>query len=223
MGMLMAFYLAVSTAPRQGLSKDTAVDLVFLLFITGVIGARIFYVWQHFEEYGPDLLKVFSIQEGGLVWYGGFICALAGGFVYAAVRKIPIERWLDFFAPIIPLAHASGRLGCFLNGCCFGKFTQSRLGVLLPGEGAGRLPVQLYEFAYLVLLSAFLFVYSSKKPREGTVFMGYAAGYSAGRFFLEFLRGDQTPVFFLSIPQWSSLFLFAVSAGLLIFLKKKAL
>ena len=222
MGMLMAFYMAVSRAPRWGLSKDIAADLVFLLFITGVIGARLFYVWQHFEEYGSNPLEVFSIQEGGLVWYGGFVCAVAGGFVYAAVRKIPIEKWLDFFAPIIPLAHASGRLGCFLNGCCFGKFTQSGLGIFLPGEGAGRLPVQLYEFAYLILLSAFLFVYSSRKHREGTVFMGYVAAYSLGRFLLEFLRGDQTPVFFLSVPPWSSLFLFAVSGGLLIFLKRKA-
>src|SRR3989338_9602915 len=114
MGMLMAFYMAVSRAPRWGLSKDIAADLVFLLFITGVIGARLFYVWQHFEEYGSNPLKVFSIQEGGLVWYGGFVCAVAGGFAYAVVKKIPIERGLDFFAPLIPLAHAIGRLGWFL-------------------------------------------------------------------------------------------------------------
>lgn len=223
LGMLLVFYLVIARAPRLGLPKDVASDLVFLLFVTGVIGARIFYVWQHFEEYRPDLLQAFSVQEGGLVWYGGFIVAVMSGLIYASVKKLPIGVWLDFFTPLVPLAHAMGRIGCFLNGCCFGKFTQSRWGILLPGEGAARLPAQLYEAAFLLLLSGFLFILSYKKYRPGTLFMTYVASYSAGRFFLEFLRGDQTLFLSLSIPQWSSLFLFMASLILLMFLKKKPL
>ncbi|OGW80932.1 MAG: prolipoprotein diacylglyceryl transferase [Omnitrophica bacterium RIFCSPHIGHO2_02_FULL_51_18] len=217
MGMLAAFCLVVSSAARFGFSRDAVSDLVFLLFVTGVIGARFFYVLQHFEEYGSAPMKVFSVQQGGLVWYGGFMFAATSGLIYALRRRLPVLKLLDFFAPLVPLSHAIGRIGCFLNGCCFGHFTESGWGVLLPGEGAPRLPVQIYESAFLLLLSLFLFVLSSKKHRDGEIFMGYVAGYGAGRFLLEFLRGDQILIFFLTIPQWTSVFLLAAALALFIF------
>lgn len=222
LGVLAVFCLTVSRAKASGFSGDTVSDLIVLLFVAGVIGARFFYVLQHFEEYRHVPVKVFSIQEGGLVWYGGFIFALTAGFIYAVLRKLPVLRLLDFFAPFIPLAHAIGRIGCFLNGCCFGKFTESRFGVLFPGEPAKRLPTQLYESAFLVLLFIFLLRLFSRKHRAGEIFISYVVLYSAARFLFEFLRGDQQLVFSLTIPQWSSLFLFAGAFAFLIYLKKRS-
>ncbi len=220
-GMLVVFCLAVLRAPRLGFSKNAVSDLVLALFVSGVVGARFFYVLQHVEEYSSHPMKVFSIQEGGLVWYGGFIFAMGAGFVYAGVRRLPALRLFDFFAPFTPLAHAIGRLGCFLNGCCFGRFTESPFGVLLPGEAVKRLPVQIIEAIFLFLLSGFLFALSYKKRREGELFICYVALYSAGRFILEFWRGDQLLVFSLTIPQWSSVFLFGAAAASFIILRRK--
>ncbi len=221
LGMLVVYALSLRRAAGFGFSRDTISDLVFLLFVSGVVGARFFYVLQHFQEYGLDLVKMFSIQEGGLVWYGGFIFALITGFIYATTRKLPALRLVDFFAPFTALAHAIGRIGCFLNGCCFGRFTESRLGVLFPEEVSRRLPVQIYESAFLFLLSGFLFSLSRKAHRDGEIFLTYAVFYSAGRFVLEFLRGDQLLIYSLTIPQWWSLFLFIASFLILILLKKK--
>ena len=208
LGMLVVYCAALLRAEKFSLSRDTVSDLVFLLFVSGVIGARFFYVLQHFDEYQKEFIKIISIQEGGLVWYGGFMVALASGFIYAAAKKIAILRSLDFFAPLVPLGQAVGRIGCFLNGCCFGKFTESSFGVLLSGEAARRLPIQIYESAFLFLLATTFFLMPLRPLKEGQIFVQYVLFYSVGRFLLEFFRGDQLLIFSFTIPQWTSLFLF---------------
>ena len=197
--MVAVFLVAGRRARAVGLPQTVVADLIFLLFVSGVIGARAFYVLQHGEQYRADWTTVFAIREGGLVWYGGFLVAACAGIAYARWRHWPVLKLCDFFAPLVPLAHGIGRFGCFFNGCCYGR------------DG---IPVQLIEAAALFLLSAGLFSFASRKHREGEVLVLYVAGYAAVRFFTEFLRGDQTPVGFLTLPQWTSALLFA---GALVF------
>ncbi len=221
LAMLAVFLLADRRASSLGISRAIVIDLIFLLFVSGVVGARLFFVAQHFEDYREHFWKLFSIQEGGLVWYGGFLTAAFLGLVYASARKWPLLPLCDFFAPLLALAHGIGRLGCFLNGCCFGKVTDSALGVTFPGDSVARHPVQLYEAVFLFILSAFLFYLSSKKKRDGDVFIGYLIFYGVFRFFIEFLRGDQTLLAGLTYPQWTSILLFAGGIFLMIQLSRK--
>lgn len=171
-------------------------DLLFILFIGGIVGARLFYVLQHWGDYAGRSLRIFWIAEGGLVWYGGFLGAILAGGFYAKIKRESVWKWADFFSPVLPLSQGIGRAGCYLNGCCYGKFW---------ADGVTRHPVQLYEMALLFLLALFLFLVSFRKRREGAVFATYLAGYGLIRFFTEFFRGDQAAFAGLTIPQWMSL------------------
>ena len=221
LAVLAAYFLAAQRAKTMGLDPSLAMDLVFYLFISGIIGARLFYVIQHYEDYQGHLFKIISIPEGGLIWYGGFIVAALAGIAAAAWKRWPFLKLCDLLAPILPLAHAIGRLGCFFNGCCFGRVTDTRIGFTFPGEEAARFPVQLFEAAALVLLSAGLFYFSRKKRADGELFIIYLIFYSIFRFFIEFLRGDQKLLLFLTPPQWTSILLFLGGVFLFFMVSRK--
>lgn len=181
-------------------------DLVFLLFVTGVIGARLFFVLQHFENYRGSLREVFFIQEGGLVWYGGFLGAAISGILVARWRRWPLFKLCDFFAPILPVAQAIGRVGCFFNGCCYGK---------------NHFPLQLLEASILLTIALFLLFLSKKNRPDGMLFMNYVVFYSGVRFLDEFLRGDQERFGLLTLPQWTSLVMLGVGLFFILLLRRK--
>ena len=199
LAVVVSLVIATRRAEFAGLTRNELADLVFLLFLSGILGARLFFVWQHFDEYRGRLWNIFFIQEGGLVWYGGFISAVIAGVLYAVFKKWRVLRLCDFFAPILPLGQAIGRLGCFFNGCCYGRL-----------QGAFRHPTQIYESAGLVGLSIYLFAKAHSKihKKGGALFVDYVLFYSFLRFVVEFFRGDQLPLFYLTLPQLMSLFLF---------------
>lgn len=186
----VSFFLSLRLAARRGLSAGTAADLLLVLLISGIAGARVFYVLQHWPDYREHWLSALWLREGGLVWYGGFIAAVLSGLVYCRRHYQSVLAWSDFFVPILALAHGIGRIGCFLNGCCFGR------------DGH---PAQLYEAGGLFALSGVLFWIASKKPRHGRLTGWYLVLYAMLRFTVEFFRGDQTPYHSLSLPQWMSL------------------
>ncbi|MCG3176366.1 MAG: Prolipoprotein diacylglyceryl transferase [Candidatus Omnitrophica bacterium] len=205
-----SFVYASVLARRAGLAAQDAADLVFLFFVTGVIGARLFYVVQNGADYVDEPLRAFRLQEGGLVYYGGFLTAAAAGALYGRLRGWPVLRWADVFAPVLALAHAIGRVGCFLNGCCYGRPAPDGWGVVYPGDDVTRVPVQLFESAALVVLSVYLVSRLRRDHgRDGRVFAGYLFFYALVRFSVEFMRGDQVTAGFLSVPQWTSLVLAA--------------
>jgi len=206
LAMVLSLFLVRRLARRGPYSARAATDLVFLAFVGGILGARLFYVGQHWADYEGRLLSVFFLQEGGLVWYGGFLGAVLAVILAALSRGESALVWADLFSPVLALGHAVGRVGCFLNGCCFGK--------------AGH-PVQFYESFCLALLSVFLFARFFQKRRTGVLFGSYLLGYGLIRFFLEFLRGDQQPFAGFTIPQWISLGSIAAGAWILSGLGRK--
>lgn len=217
LAVIVSFIYASALARRSGLAVQDAADLVFLFFVTGVIGSRLFYVLQHWGDYAGDPLRALRLQEGGLVYYGGFLLAAAAGALYGRLRGWPVLRWADVFAPVLALAHAIGRIGCYLNGCCYGRPAPEGWGVVFPQDDVTRVPVQLFESAALVLLSVYL-VGRLKKDhgRDGRVFAAYIFYYSLVRFSVEFMRGDQETAGLLSIPQWTSLVL-AIAGAFFLF------
>ncbi len=112
--------------------------------IAGVAGARLFYVIHHFGEFqSRDWFYIFAIWQGGLVLLGGVILAIAVIFFYLWHHKLPIRRYLDILAIGLTLALAFGRIGCFLNGCCFGKPTELPWAVRFP-YGSHAYKSQIY-------------------------------------------------------------------------------
>ncbi len=123
--MVIAFLSAVFIIRR--LSRDITPDPMLITnaalysLIAGVVGARLFHVVHYFDTYRGDFLSVFAIWQGGLELLGGVIFAVSVIFLYLHYHKLPKRRYLDILAIGLMSALAFGRIGCFLNGCCFGR------------------------------------------------------------------------------------------------------
>ncbi len=126
-GFLLAVWWAVSRARRSQANPDVILDLGFIALIAGVVGARAMYVvhyWDQFKHRGDALAiawGIVDITRGGLEYYGGFILTVLVVPLYLRfVKKVSIRWYLDIVAPSAALGLAFGRIGCYLNGCCFG-------------------------------------------------------------------------------------------------------
>lgn len=134
--MVIGFLAAVSLIRR--LSRDITPDPQLITnaalysLIAGVVGARLFFVIHHFDRFQRNLFSVFAIWKGGLELLGGFLLAITVIILYLWRRRLPVRRYLDILAVGLMLALALGRIGCFLNGCCFGRPTNLPWGVRFP-------------------------------------------------------------------------------------------
>ena len=200
-GFLLGCLLVNWNRNYAKMSSDQASTSLFVAMIAGIIGARVFYVIQFFDHYRDNLWGIIRIDQGGLVFYGGFLFALAALWVYCRLNKLDVIRVLDVYAPALAIAHACGRIGCFLNGCCWGKPTDLFLGVEFPKGSGPELcypgehlhPVQLYESAEQFALF-FLYFYLVRRSKRGVAMAGYLTIYGTLRFLNELLRGDNPKV-----------------------------
>jgi len=134
--MVVAFLAAIYIIRR--LSRDITPNPQFITnaalysLIAGIVGARLFYIVHYFDKFRGDMLSVFAIWNGGLELLGGVILAIATIVFYLWRHKLPVRRYLDILAVGLMLALAFGRIGCFLNGCCFGKPTDLPWAVRFP-------------------------------------------------------------------------------------------
>jgi phosphatidylglycerol:prolipoprotein diacylglycerol transferase len=134
--MVIAFLAAVFLIRR--LSRNITPDPQYITnaslysLIAGVVGARLFYVIHHFDEFQNRPLSVFAIWGGGLELLGGVLLAIAVIGFYCRYHKLPVRRYLDILAIGLMLALVFGRIGCFLNGCCFGKPTNLPWAIRFP-------------------------------------------------------------------------------------------
>ncbi len=144
----VATLLAARQAKKQGIDPEAIFNLNFVIFICGIIGARVFYVLDNLGYYIRQPLEIIMLQKGGLAWFGGLFAGVFSGILYLKIKKLPVLKVTDLVAPYVALAQAIGRLGCFFNGCCFGK--ESAYGIYFPLHGARLIPTQLYSALLLV-------------------------------------------------------------------------
>ena len=220
--MVCAFLLVLffsRRAARQWPANDVAitptqlVDFTCAALLGGILGARLFFIALHWEDYARVPSEIPALWHGGLVWYGGFFGGLAGAWWYTRAAHLQFLRVLDQFMPFVALGHAIGRIGCFLNGCCYGRPTQRWWGVVFPGHAEAVLPTQLFEA--LGLLALYVGLRLLQRPsvlrHPGRIFGAYAIGYGVLRMVTESLRGDQTVWWMgLTLQQLISLGLVAV-------------
>ncbi len=228
-GFLAGWRLAVWRAKKERLPEEVFLDFGLWALIGGVIGARIFHFVQNYETY-RTFWDFFKIWQGGLVFYGGFFGALVANIIFIKKKGLPLRKTLDVAAPSLALALGFSRIGCFLNGCCFGKPTNLPWAVTFPVGSFpylryGSLPIHPTQI-YLSLNAFILFIILSyyfkyrKAPGEVSALLGVL--YVPTRFVLEFFRGDQT-LFIrgLNVPQITGIFIFIVSLFAFIYLRRK--
>jgi phosphatidylglycerol:prolipoprotein diacylglycerol transferase len=120
-GFLAAVFLIKHLSHNIASPPQFITNAALYALIAGVVGSRIFYVMHHFEQFEGRLLSVFAIWQGGLEFLGGVFLATVVLVFYMRHHKLPVRQYLDIIAICLMLAAGFGRIGCFLNGCCFGK------------------------------------------------------------------------------------------------------
>lgn len=214
LGFLAAVLHWNAQARREGLPEGIGSDLGFIVMVGGILGARIAYLLANFAYYRAHPLEMIRIDQGGLIFYGGFLLAALGVVVMARVRRLPLWRLGDFAVTALPLGHAFGRVGCFLNGCCYGAPTDVPWSV--HQAEALRHPVQLYETGFNLLLYAALNALLRRHGPPGLVVAAYLLGYGTWRFLIEFLRGDDRLAAAAGLDAAQLLSAALVAAGLLL-------
>ena len=206
LGVLLSLYLMKRRAIQEGFPKPEEVfDMAFVVLLWGFLGARLFYVIQNLSYYAAEPFKIFAVWEGGLIFYGGAIAAFLGLYLMARKKQWPLWKILDFLVPYGAMTHAFGRIGCFLNGCCYGKVCDLPWAVRFPGFPYAVHPTQLYEALYDLALFAFLLKHRKRTRFEGETALLYFLLYGLGRYLIEFLREPGWMWLGLTFNQWLSI------------------
>lgn len=194
-GFIVGLAVAARRARREGIDPERITDLGVWLIVSGMLGGKLFHViffWNDFV-YGWRMDGVRSLREG-FVFYGGFIGASLTAVAYARMNRLSFAKLADIFAPSVALGHAFGRMGCFFNGCCFGKPCSLPWAVRFPPPhviaGIPVHPTEIYEALGNLVIFAGLSALYRHKRFDGQIWWLYVLGYGVLRFIVEFFRGD---------------------------------
>ena len=243
LGFLAGCWTAARRVRRLGINGELMWDLGLWLFVSGLFGARLFYILQYPGRvfFNPDgtlkaggelLMAPFSLWDGGLVVVGCLPFAALGFFAFChrrGLRPLPVG---DAIIPSFFIGLAIGRIGCVLNGCCWGDRCELPWGISFPKGGGvtfnalmdrGFLPpdavwtfplhpTQIYSSINAFILMAVTAAYFHTRPKPGSVVALGGLLYPVSRFTIEFLRGDEMGQFgtSLTISQWYCIAMFAV-------------
>lgn len=242
LAILLCYFVLVKLGRPLGYSSDFVSSLLTVLIVTGLIGARVFYVAEHWSYYSQHLNEIIKVWEGGLMFYGGFLLAAISLVLFIYFQKKPVPEVLDLIVTSVPLGHAVGRIGCFLNGCCYGRPSNSLLavnyprgsipwheqlkdGIITPDAvcSASVLPAQLFEAALnFTIFVILLLLFRRTKRRSGEQIAAYMMLYAVVRFIVEYTRADERlTIGIFSISQTISIALFIIGLLLTVWLRKK--
>ena len=225
-GFILALFLGEYRAKKKGMKEEAIIDLAIIAAVGGFLGAKILYIIVSFKEFLQNPLAV--IGSEGFVVYGGIISGVLCCMLYCKVKKLKFLDYFDIVMPEVALAQAFGRIGCFLAGCCYGRETTSRFGVVFPEGGLAPagvklIPTQLISSAGDFLIMIVLLLYYRKNKKDGTpgnVGFLYMLLYGVGRFLVEFLRNDNRGgAWMFSTSQWISMVI--VAGGIVLYLVNK--
>lgn len=238
LGCLAALFVGEYRFKKHKLDDEIVIDLLIICAFTGFLGAKLLYIIVEFDEFIKNPMQV--IGSSGFVVYGGIITGVLAGYIYTRIKKLNFMNVFDLVMPEVALAQAFGRIGCFMAGCCYGRETDSFLGVVFPADslapyGVKVLPTQLFSAAGDFLIAIILvvladYVYKNVK-KQGAKKFGHVYGdmgcaymllYGVGRFLIEFLRDDARGVVgILSTSQFISIFIVLFGIGLMIYNRKR--
>jgi phosphatidylglycerol:prolipoprotein diacylglycerol transferase len=187
---------ATRAGARRGIDPDRVLSLIGWILVSSIVGARLHFVLAHPGPFaGP--LDFFRIWEGGLTLYGGLIAAIVASFLYLRRHRIPFLLIADTMAPAIALGEAVTRIGCYLNGCCFGapchggaciQYPADSYAAMTLGAGVAVYPAQLYLSGAMLLLFVALWRMNRRVLPAGVLFGAYLFGQGVARYVVDFYR-----------------------------------
>jgi len=238
--MAVAFLAGILLARRRaraaGLDPNLIVDLAFYVIIASIAGARATYVAVHWDYFRHDLLGALRLWDGGLAQYGGIAAGVVVGLVFFARRRV--NPWLgaDLVTPSVALGVAIGRIGCFMNGCCFGKPCALPWAVTFPQDSiagyqfpsAGLHPTQIYESLAALAVLAVLLAVDRRKPWDGFLLWLFVVLLAASRALIDPIRyyeresmAFERGALAITVNQVLSVVLIAVAIAFMAFLSRR--
>jgi phosphatidylglycerol:prolipoprotein diacylglycerol transferase len=238
LSFITAAYVAGRQLERYGLPKGHAWEMLAWCALGGIAGAKIYYLALHWQALLADPLGEI-VSRGGLVWYGGLIGGSIAYWLQVRARRLPVATMFDATAPALAIAYGVGRLGCFMVGDDYGRYTDGPFGIAFPDGAppstAGILrslgetvpahipdsavvtvhPTQLYEIGLAVIMFGVLWqLGTSRAIRAGQLFAIYMMLYGAARFAIEFVRASADRIAIAGIDFSTSQILSVLLLGL---------
>ncbi|HEX7319846.1 MAG TPA: prolipoprotein diacylglyceryl transferase [bacterium] len=194
---VVGLFLVKRSAKRYGISPAFVENLAFWIMVGVIVGGRLLYVFFHWSDFESDILVIFKIWTGGMMFFGSFIGALVAGLLYVRKQKVSPLLLSDLISPSFGLGEFFTRIGCFLNGCCFGipsalfwsvKFPFGSLPARAYSCDTALHPTQLYSSLFGLLLFFFLQKRLGEKHYRGELFAIYLVVSGLFRFGIDFIR-----------------------------------
>lgn len=215
--LALAFGLGIlltrKEAKKQGLNPDLILDFSIYSLVAGIIGSRLVYVLLNWSRYIQNPIQILLIQEGGLAFHGGLLGGVLVGFYFCRKHKISFGNLADLISPSLLLGIGITRIGCFLNGCCYGYPSNNVWAVNF--FDVPRHPTQIYEA--MLCWGAFILLIKVRRRISfpGNTFLLALIFYSAIRFFVEFYRESVMTFEIISLAQLVSLAIIIVVSVLI--------
>lgn len=199
LSFIFGIILSIRRGRSRGLDQDTVMDASFTVLISSLIGVRLFFILTHLDTFDP-WWEMFMIWRGGLTLYGGILAAIVAVFWFCRRRGIEFLALADVLAPQVVLGIGLTRIGCFLNGCCFGFPTDAAWGVQFPATcQAGSVyaataihPTQLYSSAGGFAVWGLLLLWERFDSRQGGTFGRFLIFYGIARTVADLFRWYET-------------------------------
>ncbi len=239
----LGIVLAVYRAKREKVNPDRIMDLSVVIVISAILGSRLLYVIAHLEEFKGHWLDTINpfqssgqIGIAGLTMLGGFLAALVFGMGYLWWKKLPALKIADIIVPSLGLGEFLTRIGCFLNGCCYGIPTDHSFGMIFPAECAAGYhftntpihPTQLYSSFYGLFILIALLVLERWKKFDGFLLLCFFILYGISRFIVDMFRYyEDSMVLFrlgnlpISVNQGISIFMVLMGVLFIIYFSRK--
>lgn len=231
LAVVTAIWLALRLAKEKGIAANEMYNLAPWVLIAGMVGARLFHVFDQWEYYAGNPLSIFQVQQGGLAIWG----ALAGGGLaainYAWLRHIPLGRLADTLVIPVLAAQIIGRMACIVNGDAYGGITSLPWAfiyihpdAMIPANlvGVPTHPYPVYEMLWNGAILLVMLKLRRRFSKDGALFLSYLSLYSVGRFILTFVRQENAILWGLQQAQILAIAILIASVSWLIYVLRKA-
>ena len=241
---IIGIYVAVYYGKKRKIESDKVIDLSLWIVFGAIIGARLWFILEDWHYFSGNIAEVFKVWNGGLVFYGGFIGAVVAMFIYIKKYNLDSISIMDMLSPSLAIGISVGRIGCFLNGCCYGKISyhggisfpakdfpppyidQLQKGLIKPGatHSLPVIPTQLYSSLDGLIIFLILVFIASRIKIKGVLVSSLFILYGIHRFVIDFFRaysGNALALKIMTLSQFVSLcIIIAGIVGLSISLRK---